>query len=148
MATLHKEIVIAAPRELVWDAMRDIGALHTRLVPGFVTNTRVEGDTRIVTFANGMVIREPILSIDDRRCRLAWGAEDGPFTHYNAVVEVLGDSAGSRVVWTTDLLPHELESTVAAMQDQALAAMKATLEAAAGRSSRPSEEAPQPGGRP
>jgi carbon monoxide dehydrogenase subunit G len=134
MATLHKDIVIAAPREFVWDALRDIGALHTRLVPGFVVNTRVEGETRIVTFGNGMVVREPILSIDDRRCRLAWGAEGAPFTHYNAVIEVFATSEGSRVVWTTDLLPRELEQAVGAMQDQALATMKATLEASASTS--------------
>ena len=66
MATLHKNIFIAARPEQVWDAVRDIGALHTRLVPGFVLDTRVEGDTRVVTFANGRVVREPIRG---RPCR-------------------------------------------------------------------------------
>ncbi|MDB4962937.1 MAG: hypothetical protein JWP01_2936 [Myxococcales bacterium] len=64
MTTLHKEVVIAAPCELVWDAIRDIGALHTRLVPGFVVDTKLDGDARIVTFGNGMVLREPILSLE------------------------------------------------------------------------------------
>jgi hypothetical protein len=49
MATLHKEILIEARPEQVWDAVRDIGALHTRLVPGFVIDTQLEGDARIVT---------------------------------------------------------------------------------------------------
>lgn len=132
MATLHKELVIAAPRELVWGALRDVGALHTRVVPGFVVDTHMESDdVRIVTFGNGMVLREPIISVDDLRYRIAWAAEGGQMTHYNSSIEVLDESDGSRVVWITDFLPHELEATFADMQDQALATMKHTLEAAA-----------------
>lgn len=132
MATLHKEAIITAPREAVWDAVRDIGALHTRLVPGFVVDTRLDGEARIVTFGNGMVVREPILSLDDARCRLAWSAEGANATHYNAVLEVFAHGEGSRVVWTTDLLPHGMAESIAAMQDQALAIMKKTLEGSAG----------------
>ena len=132
MATLHKEIEIAAPRALVWDALRDIGALHTRLVPGFVVDTKLDGsDARIVTFGNGMVVREPILSIDDDRHRLAWCAESDATTHYNAVIEVLEAPGGCRVVWTTDLLPNAAEAPITGMQEEALAPMKRTLEAAA-----------------
>jgi hypothetical protein len=58
MATLHKDIFIQARPEQIWDAVRDVGALHTRLVPGFVRDTRVEGETRVVTFANGAKARE------------------------------------------------------------------------------------------
>jgi carbon monoxide dehydrogenase subunit G len=131
MATLHKNIFIAARPEQVWDAVRDIGALHTRLVPGFVLDTRVEGDTRIVTFANGRVVREPILSVDDERRRMAWTAEGGTTTHYNAVLQVLAEGTGSRVVWTSDLLPNDQAEPVAAMQDLGLAAMKAAFEKSA-----------------
>ncbi|HVK83058.1 MAG TPA: SRPBCC family protein [Kofleriaceae bacterium] len=134
MATLHKEIVIGAPRALVWDALRDIGALHTRLVPGFVVDTKLDGsDARMVTFGNGMVVREPILSIDNDRHRLAWCVEGGATTHYHAVIEVLDAPGGCRVVWTTDFLPHAAEAPIAGMQDQALSTMKRTLEAAAAR---------------
>src|SRR5262245_43782635 len=128
MATLHKEIQIDAHPDAIWDAARDLGALHTRLVPGFVVDTRLEGDTRVVTFGNGMVVREPIISVDDQRRRLAWTAIGGRTTHYNAVLEVLADGSGTRVVWTTDLLPDEMADPVAAMQDNGLAVMKATFE--------------------
>src|SRR5262245_24608564 len=128
MATLHKEIHIEARPEAIWDAARDLGALHTRLVPGFVVNTQLEGNARIVTFGNGMVVREPIISVDDQRRRLAWTAIGGRTTHYNAVLEVLADHSGTRVVWTTDLLPDEMADPVAAMQENGLAAMKATFE--------------------
>jgi carbon monoxide dehydrogenase subunit G len=127
MATLHKEIAIRAPLDDVWAAIRDVGALHTRLVPGFVVDTRLDGDARIVTFGNGLVAREVILSLDDARHRLAWNAEGGRTTHYNAVLEAFAEPDGTRVVWTTDLLPHDMAGPIAAMQDQALATMKKTL---------------------
>src|SRR3954469_14766560 len=100
MATLHKEISIDARPEDVWAAVRDIGALHTRLVPGFVVDTRLEPDARIVTFGNGLVVREPIVSVDDERRRLAWSATGGATTHYNAVLQVSAEGAGTRVAWT------------------------------------------------
>jgi hypothetical protein len=43
-------------------------------------------------------------------------------------LEVFADRSGARVVWTTDLLPDEMESAVAAMQDNGLAVMKETFE--------------------
>jgi carbon monoxide dehydrogenase subunit G len=128
MATLHKDIFIAADPEQIWDAVRDVGALHTRLVPGFIRDTRVEGDTRVVTFASGLVVREPILSVDDDRRRMAWTAEGGTTTHYNAVLQVFPEGTGSRVVWTSDLLPSGAADSVGAMQDLGLAAMKKAFE--------------------
>jgi len=128
MATLHKQIRIEARPEVIWDAARDIGALHTRLVPGFVVNTQVEGNARVVTFGNGMVVRELIVSIDDERRRLAWTATGGRTTHYNAVLEILADGSGTRVVWVIDLLPDEMAAPIAAMQESGLAAMKKTFD--------------------
>src|SRR3954470_23198188 len=128
MATLHKEIHIEARPEAIWDAAREVGALHTRLVPGFVVDTQLEGNARIVTFGNGMVVRELIISVDDQRRRLAWTAVGGRTTHYNAVLEVLADRSGTRVVWTIDLLPDEMAAPIAAMQQNGLAVMKATFE--------------------
>ena len=128
MATLRKELRIGTAPGRVWDAVRDVGALHTRLVPGFVLDTRMEGDIRVVTFANGQVVREPVVTVDDEARRLVWSAAGGRTTHYNAAIEVTGDGAGTRLVWTIDLLPNEMAGPVGAMQDQAIAAMKPALE--------------------
>jgi carbon monoxide dehydrogenase subunit G len=128
MASVRKEIVIAARPQSVWDAIRDVGALHTRLVPGFVVDTRLEPGARVVTFANGMVVKEPIVTIDDEGRRLVWGAEGGPLTHYNASVQVFADGAASRVVWLADFLPNEAAGVVGPMIEQGLAAMKKTLD--------------------
>src|SRR5262245_6286834 len=128
MATIHEEVRVAAPAERVWDAVRDVGALHTRLVPGFVTKTEMEGESRIVTFANGMIVREPIVSLDDARRRLAWTAAGVRTTHYNAVLQVIDEGDRCLVAWTTDLLPHELAPMVQSMMKQGLATLRATLE--------------------
>lgn len=129
MASIRKELVTSAGPEAVWDAIRDIGALHTRLVPGFVVDTQLDGSARIVTFANGMVIREPIVTVDDQGRRLVWSAEGGPLTHYNASVQALSDAAGTRVVWIADFLPHQAASVVGPMMDQGMAAMQKALDA-------------------
>jgi hypothetical protein len=130
VASIRKEIVTSAQPVSVWDAIRDIGALHRRLVPGFVVDTRLEPGARIVTFANGMVMKEPIVTIDDEARRLVWSAEGGPLTHYNAAVQVSAEGPGSRVVWIADFLPDQAASVVGPMMDQGMAAMKKALDQA------------------
>jgi len=141
MATLFKEIEIAAEPDVIWAAAKDVGALHTRLVPGFVIdtklvspNTNAINPSRDVTFANGLVVREHILSIDDARRRMSWTIESAQVTHYNAVLEIerTTTSGKSRVKWTTDLRPDEAAPQIGAMHDEGLAAMKRAFEARSG----------------
>ena len=129
MATIHKEIEIERNKESVWNAIRDVGAIHKRLVPGFAVDCRLDGDSRIVTFANGMVVRELIVDVDDRTCRHSWSARTELLTHHNASVQVF--EAGTekcRVVWIADLLPNEAAENIASMIQMGLETMKRTLE--------------------
>jgi len=130
MASIRKEILIEAPPEKVWDAIRDVGALHERLVPGFVIDTRLEEGARIVTFGNGMVARELIVDLDDAARRLVWAVVGSPrLTHHNASVQVFADGERrSRVVWVADVLPNEIAGYMAGLLDQGLGVMKKTLE--------------------
>ena len=129
MASIRKEILVDARPEDVWDVLRDVGALHTRLVPGFVVDTRLEEGARIVTFGNGMVARELIVDIDDGARRLVWAVVGGRFTHHNASVQVFADGkGGSRLVWIADLLPDEIAGDIRAMMEHAARVMKPTLE--------------------
>jgi carbon monoxide dehydrogenase subunit G len=129
MASIRKEIAIEARADKVWEAVRDVGALHTRLVPGFVVDTQLEPGARTVTFGNGMVVRELIVDLDDATRRLAWSARGGRLTHHNASVQVFADGAErSRLVWIADLLPDAVAGDIRAMIDQAAAVMKPTLE--------------------
>lgn len=129
MGSIRKEIALAARPDDVWDAVRDIGALHTRLVPGFVVETKLEADARIVTFANGMRIREPIVAIDEQHRRLVWSAESEGLTHYNGAAQVIanGDGLTATLVWTADFLPHDAVQMIDGMMEQGAAAMKAAF---------------------
>jgi hypothetical protein len=131
MATICKEATIARDAAFVWDAIRDVGAIHRRLVQGFVVDCRLEGDSRYITFANGMTMREIIVSVDDRTRRHAWSARGEPLTHHNASIQVFAEGDEKcRVVWIADLMPNEVADTVGEMISQGLSAMKRTLEQA------------------
>lgn len=132
MASIRREMIIDVPAAQMWDALRDIGALPTRLVKGFVTECRLEAEARVVTFANGLVARELIVDVNDADQRLVWSASGGRLTHHNASAQVFAEGPSrSRVVWIADLLPHAMAPAITGMIEQGLAAMKATLEAAA-----------------
>ena len=129
MASIRKELLTKASVDDVWAALRDIGALHTRLVPGFVTDTKLERGERVVTFGSGMVVREPIVDIDDSARRLVWSAIGGPLTHYNASAQVFADADGqTRLVWIADLLPNEVAGSISLMMEEGIAVMKSTLD--------------------
>jgi carbon monoxide dehydrogenase subunit G len=129
MATIRRDIRTTARPGDVWDAMRDVGALHTRLVPGFVTDTRLEPGARIVTFSNGRVARETIVTIDDDERRLVWSASGGSLTHHNGSVQVFTAPDGTTsVVWIADLLPDEAAGAIGAMMEEGMAVMKHTLD--------------------
>jgi hypothetical protein len=129
MASIRREIYIDARPETAWAALRDVGALHHRLVPGFVTDTVLEEGERIVTFGNGMVARELIVDVDDATRRVAWAVVGSELmTHHNASGQVFPDGAGCRFVWIADLLPDAAAPTVAAMIEQGLGVIRRTLE--------------------
>ena len=115
----------------MWEAVRDVGAVHTRLAPGFVVDCRLDGDARIVTFANGLVARELIVDIDDAARRLVWAVVDGRPTHHNGSLQVFAEEGGrSCVVWIADLLPNDLAGPIGGMMEQGMRAMQQTLERA------------------
>ena len=131
MASIRNEIALRASPERVWDAVRDFGAVHQRVAPGFLTDGKLEGnDVRVVTFANGAVARETLVSSDDMSRRLVYAIMDQRFKHYSASVQVLGEGEGSRVIWIIDLLPDDLAGYVTQMAQQGATAMKTALEKA------------------
>jgi carbon monoxide dehydrogenase subunit G len=129
MASIRKEIRVKAKVEHVWDAIRDIGALHSRLVPGFVVDTKLEPGARVVTFANGIVVRERIVTIDDGARRLVWSATGDHLTHHNASAQVFDDADGdTRIIWIADLLPDSMANAIDQMMHDGMQAMRAALD--------------------
>jgi carbon monoxide dehydrogenase subunit G len=129
MATIYKEILLAAEPDDVWAAIRDVGAVHTRLMPGVLVDTRMDGDARVVTFASGLEVRERIVTVDDDARRLAYASVGGRATHHNASFQVFADRQGrTRLVWITDVLPNELAGPIAASVAHCSADLKQTLE--------------------
>jgi carbon monoxide dehydrogenase subunit G len=130
MASVRKQVHLSAPPERVWDAVRDFGALHERLVPGFVVDTRLEDGVRVVTLGSGTVQREPLVDRDDDLRRLVYTAVDSPLgaTHYNASVQVFPDGDGTRLEWVVDVLPDGLRGLLDRAMDAGAAAMRTALD--------------------
>jgi carbon monoxide dehydrogenase subunit G len=140
MPSIHKQISLHADPASVWDVVRDVGAVHSRFAPGFVTDTVMAApDERIVSFANGMVAREVIVDVDEARRRLAYSVRSERLTHHNASFQVIPDGAGCRLVWIADVLPAAAAQTLDAMMGEGIAAAKAALE-------RGAADAPGPAG--
>ena len=128
MASINKQIIIDARPDDVWDALRDFGALHTRLVPGFVTDTKLDGDARIVTFSNGTVAREILVDRDEARRRLVYAIVNERIRQHSASAQVFAESDGrTRFVWIADVLPNEIAPYMAEQMDLGLAAMQKAL---------------------
>ena len=131
MASIHKEIVIEVAPEKVWAAVRDVGAVHRRLVPGYAVDTHLDGDFRILTMPNGDVVRELIVDIDDERRRLAYAVIETrmPLVHHHASFQVFAEGENrSRLVWITDALPNTLATEIRMRVERGAIVMKQTLE--------------------
>jgi len=132
MASVVREALIGAKAEDCWAALRDFGAVHERLVPGFVTAlTSVGPREREVTFFTGAVATEYLVGVDEPSMRLAYTVTRSQLgtSHHNSSAQVIPDGPEQcRFVWTTDVLPDELGERIGALMDRGLPVIKATLE--------------------
>jgi hypothetical protein len=131
MATVRKSVTILKPASDVWDAVSDAGQLHIRVAPGMVTDTKLEenGEVRIVTFANGLVLKEYIISNDAGKMRLAWSAESDQWSHHNASLQIYSMADDTcEAAWTADVLPHSASALMDQFLTAGLGAMKAHME--------------------
>jgi hypothetical protein len=127
MASIVRELELAVSVEAAWSAVRDVGAVHTRLVPGLVRDVRLENGMRHVAFSNGLEIDELIVSVDETEHRVVYAVQNRA-RHHQASMQVIGEGGRCRLVWITDLLPDDAAGRFAAMIDAALPIIKKTLE--------------------
>jgi uncharacterized protein YndB with AHSA1/START domain len=131
MATVCVEATVNVPAQRVWEAVADVGAVHRRLLPGRVADTRIEGDVRILTMPDGARVRELILAIDHTIRRMAYTVTEGqrlPLTYHHAAFQVFDEGDRSRLVWLTDILPHAMADVVRARVERGIEEMKVVLE--------------------
>jgi hypothetical protein len=131
VASITKQVLIDASPDDVWDALRDFGAVHERLAPGFVVGCQLEGNARVVTFFNGAVARELLVDIDDDARRLVYSIVESPLgsTHDNSSAQVIADADGrSRFVWVKDILPDELAPWIDELMERGISVVKQTLD--------------------
>jgi hypothetical protein len=125
MASIHKDIPLDARPEDVWAAVRDYGAVHQRVVPGFVIDCKLDGNSRIVTFANGNIARELLVTMDEERRRLVYAVISERVKQHSASIQIFADGDNrSRMVWITDVLPDEIAPYIDGQMDLGAAAMQ------------------------
>ncbi|RSM58233.1 MxaD family protein [Actinoplanes sp. ATCC 53533] len=132
MATVCVEAIIDVPAQAVWEAVADVAAVHRRLLPGRVARARVEGDTRILSMPDGSEIRELILAVDHPIRRLAYAVTGGqrlPLTYHHASFQVFAEGDRARLVWLTDVLPHDQAGAVRARVERGIVEIKQAIEA-------------------
>ncbi|MFG3708630.1 SRPBCC family protein [Micromonospora sp. NPDC047670] len=134
MASISKEIVIGANADEVWKVIGDFEEGPLRMAPGYVVDTRLEGGYRIVTFADGAVARERLVSVDHHARRIVYAVVGGTLSpaHDNASMQVVADDEHRcRLIWTHDVLPDDLAEPIETAMIRGMEAVRQTLAPAA-----------------
>jgi hypothetical protein len=84
---------------------------------------------RVATFANGMVVKERIVSVEPERMRIAYGVIESQFVHHSASMQVVarGD-AQCEFVWIADVLPHAAAASIGPLMEQGAQALRGVME--------------------
>ncbi|MFV8052173.1 SRPBCC family protein [Mycobacterium sp. 48b] len=131
MASIQIEFDVEADSSLVWQVIGDWAEGPVRMAPGFVASCQADGDVRVVTFADGFVARERLVSRDDPARRIAYSliGDSARPEHDNAVMQVVADGPQRcRFLWSRDVLPNEAAGPLRAAMETAAPIIKAALE--------------------
>jgi hypothetical protein len=127
MTSIYREVVLQTGAAKAWQALRDPLNL-TNVFAGVLTAVSFDGEVRTVTFANGNVAQERMVSVDDHRMRLAYTVCGERFSHHHSSIQIepLSDSQ-CRFVWISDFLPDSLHAFVEPLVDAGCAAVARNL---------------------
>ena len=131
MASIHIDTTIQAPAPQVWAALAAVGEAH-KTFAGVLSACHLEGDdVRVVTFANGLQVKEQIVTIDPVRMRIAYAAIGTDLKHHSAAMQIIPATDGTcRFDWMTDVLPHEAVEWIRPLMEQGARALAANLQTA------------------
>jgi hypothetical protein len=131
MASIRTEFMVEADAARVWKTVGNWENGPTDMASGLVVSCRAEGPVRIVTFADGRIARERLVTRDDDERRIVYSVIGDTVQpdHDNAVMHVVADGEGRcRFVWSRDVLPDELAQPLLAAMREAGPIIKRTLE--------------------
>ena len=131
MASIRTEFLIGVDAAGVWQVIGDWADGPVRMARGLVVSSNPEGTVRVVTFANGMIARERLVTREDDARRIVYSMVGDTVRpeHDNAVMQIVPDGTDRcRFIWTRDILPDELAGPFRASMEQAGAVIKRTLE--------------------
>jgi Polyketide cyclase / dehydrase and lipid transport len=130
VASYRFETLIDLPVAEAWRALRQFGAAD-RLFAPVITQCALEGDVRTVTFGNGAVVRERLVTCDESALRLVYGVTGGSFDFHSASLQLEAvTDVRCRVIWITDYLPDTRGAVVGPLVEQGGRSLKRNLESA------------------
>ena len=128
MATIWWEEPVAVPAEKAWAALRRVDEAHELFAPVLVGG-KMEDGIRTVTFSNGLVARERIITVDEPRRRVAYSVLGDMFEYHSASMQIVPvDKANCRFLWISDFLPDERAGTVQPLVEQGARALARNIE--------------------
>lgn len=128
MASIYRDAVIDVSADVAWAALRNVDAVD-RPFTGVLTGCTLEDDVRTVTFANGMVARERIVTVDDAHRRVVYSALNEAFVHHSSSMRIV--PKGERqclFIWISDVLPEQAAERITPLVDAGCQAIKKNLE--------------------
>ena len=131
MASIRTEFPIDVDASRVWQVIGDWADGPVRMARGLVVSSNAEGTVRVVTFADGMIARERLVTREDDARRIVYSMVGDTVRpeHDNAVMQIVPEGADRcRFIWTRDVLPDELAESLRAAMEDAGAVIKRTLE--------------------
>jgi Polyketide cyclase / dehydrase and lipid transport len=127
MATISAEALLETDVDTAWAALSDFGAAG-ELFAGVLVDCERDGNQRTVTFANGMVVTEQLVTIDHEQRRFVYSVMGDPFTQHSASMQIVPDGDGSRFVWVSDFLPDDVRAGVEPLVTAGCEALKTNLD--------------------
>lgn len=130
MASIRIEFEIEAEPAQVWRVIGNWVDGPVLMAPGHVVSSHAADNDRVVTFADGFVARERLVTRDEEAQRIVYSlvGESAP-EHDNAVMHIVSDGAGRcRFIWSRDVLPDEAEDPLRTAMQEAVPIIKRTLE--------------------
>lgn len=116
MATINLETNLAIDAADLWRQVKDVGGVSSLL--DVISESSIDGDHRSCTLADGAVLAETIISVDDDLQRVAYTITDSPFgIEAHAASMQVTDLGNGRSMfrWTTDVKPDALADALGPM---------------------------------